>query len=186
MSISSDSGGDGGGSASFTLIATPSPVASLAVSVTVAQRGEHGPAHGDDSHRRQCRVHGRRHRDSTDEADGSITATVGGGSGYRVSSSQGGATVSVADNDDGGTSVLSVSGGRAREEEDWLMPFTVRLSPPAAHAVEVTVSTRASKPVSARPSKPRQRQAGTTGQWIRRWCSVRGRRSGLCRFPLRR
>ena len=36
--------------------------------------------------------------DSTDEADGSITATVGGASGYRVSSSQGGATVSVADN----------------------------------------------------------------------------------------
>ena len=124
--------------------------------------------------------------DSTDEADGSITATVGGGSGYRVSSSQGGATVSVADNDDGGASVLSVADGRAREGEDWLMPFTVRLSPPAAHAVEVTVSTRASKPVSARPSKPRQRQAGTTGQWIRRWCSVRGRRSGLCRFPLRR
>ena len=111
--------------------------------------------------------------DSTDEADGSVTATVGGGSGYRVStSSQGGATVSVADNDDGGASVLSVADGRAREGEDWLMPFTVRLSPPAAHAVEVTVSTRASK----------WGQAGTTGQWIRRWCSVRGRRSGLCRL----
>ncbi|MCY4331152.1 MAG: hypothetical protein OXC96_01295 [Cyanobacteria bacterium MAG CAR1_bin_15] len=95
-----------------------------------------------------------------------MTATVGGGSGYRVStSSQGGATVSVADNDDGGASVLSVADGRAREGEDWLMPFTVRLSPPAAHAVEVTVSTRASKPVSARASKCGQ--AGTTGQWTR-------------------
>ena len=95
--------GDGGGSASFTLIATPSPVASLAVSMTVAQRGEYGVSTG----QRTVTIPTGGSvvftvgttDDSTDEADGSITATVGGGSGYRVStSSQGGATVSVADN----------------------------------------------------------------------------------------
>ncbi len=38
--------------------------------------------------------------DSADETDGSVTATVNAASGYTVSSSQGAATVSVADNDD--------------------------------------------------------------------------------------
>ena len=93
--------GDGGGSASFTLIATPSPVASLAVSVTVAQSGEYGVSTG----QRTVTVSTGGSvvftvgttDDSTDEADGSVTATVGGGSGYRVSTSQGAATVSVAE-----------------------------------------------------------------------------------------
>ena len=93
--------GDGGGSASFTLSTSPVPSAALAVSVTVAQRGEYGVSTG----QRTVTVPTGGSvvftvgttDDSTDEADGSVTATVGGGSGYRVSTSQGSATVSVAE-----------------------------------------------------------------------------------------
>ncbi|MCY4331153.1 MAG: hypothetical protein OXC96_01300 [Cyanobacteria bacterium MAG CAR1_bin_15] len=94
--------GDGGGSASFTLSASPVPSASLAVSVIVAQSGKYGVSTG----QRTVTVSTGGSvvftvgttDDSTDEADGSVTATVDGGSGYRrVSTSQGAATVSVAE-----------------------------------------------------------------------------------------
>lgn len=43
--------------------------------------------------------------DSSDETDGSVTATIATGTGYTVSSSKGSATVTVADNDDPPTPV---------------------------------------------------------------------------------
>ncbi len=93
-----------GGDASFTVTASPKPVADLDVTVTIAQSGDFGvsagsrtvtiPASG--SFALTVSTTG----DSVDEPDGSVTATVGSGTGYTVSSSAGSATVSVSDDDD--------------------------------------------------------------------------------------
>ncbi|MDE2837975.1 MAG: hypothetical protein OXL97_10790, partial [Chloroflexota bacterium] len=79
--------------------------------------------------------------DSADEADGSVTATVDADSGYTVSSSQGAATVSVADNDDAPRPEISVSGGSGITEGG-SASFTVSASPaPSANLdVKVTVT----------------------------------------------
>jgi len=91
VSISGGSGVTVGGSASFTLSTSPSPSASLAVSVSVSQSGKYGVSTG----QRTVTVPttgsvvftAGATDDSTDEADGSVTSTVGAGSGYRVSMS---------------------------------------------------------------------------------------------------
>ena len=75
--------------------------------------------------------------DSTDETDGSVTATVNAGSAYTVSSTQGAATVSVSDNDDApGKTVLAACQGDpellinspAASRSDASVDFTVSLS----------------------------------------------------------
>ncbi len=104
ISISGGSGITEGGSASFTLSASPAPASNLDVKVTVSQSGDYGATTG----QRTVTVPTTGSvsftvdttDDSTDETDGSVTATVDAASGYTVSSSQGAATVSVADNDD--------------------------------------------------------------------------------------
>ncbi len=146
--VVSVSGGNGiteGGSASFTVSASPAPSANLDVKVTVTQSGDYGATTG----QRTVTIPTSGSvtftvgttDDSADETDGSVTATVDAGSGYTVSSSQGAATVSVADNDDAPTPVVSVTGGSGITEGGDAS-FTVTASPaPSANLdVKVTVT----------------------------------------------
>ena len=145
VSVSAGSGVTEGGDAVFTVTASPAPTANLDVSVTVSQSGDYGAATG----KRTVTIPTTGSvtltvgttDDSADETDGSVTATVNAGSGYTVSSSQGAATVGVADNDDAPTPVVSVSAGSG-VTEGGDATFTVTASPaPAADlAVSVTVS----------------------------------------------
>ena len=145
ISVSGGSGITEGGSASFTVSASPAPSANLDVKVTVMQSGDYGATTG----QRTVTVPTTGSvtftvattDDSADETDGSVTATVDADSGYTVSSSQGAATVSVADNDDAPRPVVSVSGGSGITEGG-SASFTVSASPaPSANLdVKVTVS----------------------------------------------
>ena len=145
VSVTAGNGVTEGGDATFTVSANPAPASNLDVSVTVSQSGDYGATTG----KRTVTVPTTGSvtltvgttDDSTDETDGSVTATVNGGSGYTVSSSQGAATVGVADNDDAPTPVVSVTAGSGVTEGGDAV-FTVTASPaPAANlAVSVTVS----------------------------------------------
>ena len=103
VSVTAGSGVTEGGDASFTITASPAPTADLGVSVTVTQSGDYGATTGSQtvtiptsgSYTLTVSTTG----DTTDEADGSVTATVNTGTGYTVSSTAGAATVNVADDD---------------------------------------------------------------------------------------
>ena len=139
ISVTGGSGITEGGSASFTVSASPAPAANLDVKVTVTQSGDYGATTG----QRTVTVPTSGSvtftvattDDSTDEADGSVTATVDAGTGYTVSSSQSAATVTVADNDD--APKISVTVEDASATEGGVLTFTVRLS--AASTEEITV-----------------------------------------------
>ncbi len=145
VSISAGSGITEGGDATFTVTASPAPAADLAVSVTVSQSGDYGAATGQRTvtipTTGSATLTVGTTDDTTDETDGSVTATVNAGSGYTVSSTQGAATVGVSDNDDAPTPVVSVTAGSG-VTEGGSASFTVSASPaPAANlAVSVTVS----------------------------------------------
>ncbi len=143
ISISGGNGITEGGSASFTLSASPAPASNLDVKVTVTQSGDYGATTG----QRTVTVPTSGSvsftvgttDDSTDETDGSITATVNAASGYTVSSSQSAATVSVADNDDAPTPEISISGGNAITEGG-SASFTLSASPAPASNLDVKVT----------------------------------------------
>ncbi|MYA51863.1 MAG: hypothetical protein F4Y25_14280, partial [Chloroflexi bacterium] len=139
ISVTGDSGITEGGSASFTVTASPAPSANLDVKVTITQSGDYGATTG----QRTVTIPTSGSvtftvgttDDEADEADGSVTATVDADSGYTVSSSQGAATVSVADNDD--TPRISVTVEDASATEGGVLTFRVRLS--AASTEEVRI-----------------------------------------------
>ena len=145
VSVTAGSGVTEGGSASFTLAASPAPSAGLAVSVTVSASGDYGATTG----KRTVTVPTTGSvtftvgttNDDADEEGGSVTATLNAGSGYTVSSTQGAATVSVSDNDDAPKPVVSVTAGSG-VTEGGSATFTLTASPaPSANlAVSVTVS----------------------------------------------
>ncbi len=145
VSVTAGSGVTEGGDATFTVTASPAPTANLDVSVTVSQSGDYGATTGQRTvtipTTGSVTLTVGTTDDTTDETDGSVTATVNAGSGYTVSSSQGAATVAVSDNDDAPTPVVSVSGGSGVTEGGDAV-FTVTASPaPASNlAVSVTVS----------------------------------------------
>ncbi len=104
MSITSAAGGTEGSNVTFTVSANPAPTADLAVSATVATVGDYGVTAGP----RTVTIAGGTSSktltlpttdDSTDEADGSVTLTLNGGSGYTVGqfSSE---TAQIQDDDD--------------------------------------------------------------------------------------
>ena len=148
ISITAGSGITEGGDASFTLTANPAPHAPLSVSVSVSQSGDFGATTG--SQTVSIPTSGSYTltvatvNDGADEADGSVTATVDGGTDYTVSSTAGAATVAVADDDDppppDATPSLSVSDGSAREDAG-VMEFTVTLSAPSDKKVQVMAAT---------------------------------------------
>ena len=145
VSISAGSGVTEGGDAVFTVTASPAPSSNLGVSVTVSQSGDYGATTG----QRTVTVPTTGSvtltvgttDDTTDETDGSVTATVNAGSGYTVSSTQGAATVAVSDNDAAPTPVVSVTaGGGVTEGGDAIFTVTASPAPAANLDVSVTVS----------------------------------------------
>ncbi len=104
VSITADGGITEGGHAEFTVTASPRPSAALPVSVGVTARGGFGADTGQRTvtipTSGSATVTVRTADDAFDEPDGSITGTLQAGSAYRVSSTQGSATVTVADNDE--------------------------------------------------------------------------------------
>ena len=134
-----------GGDATFTVTASPAPAADLSVGVTVSASGDYGATTGARTvtipTSGSATLTVGTTDDSTDEADGSVTATANAGSGYTVSATQGAATVAVSDDDDAPVPEVSVSAG-AGVTEGGDATFTVTASPaPAADlSVSVTVS----------------------------------------------
>ncbi len=93
--------------------------------------------------------------DATDEADGSVIATLNPATGYQVAPTPNDrATVNVTDNDAPATgAVLSIEDATTKEGGLPVIGFTVRLSAPLAHRVRVRVTTRPTTPLSAEPYK---------------------------------
>ncbi len=127
-----------GEDASFTLTASPAPFADLSVKVTVAESGAF--ASSDEIGVRTVKVGASGTAaftvsttdDSVDEANGSVTATVGSGSGYAAARSPtNSATVAVEDNDTPEASFAEGSSGAAEDAGVWNV--RVNLSP-APHA----------------------------------------------------
>ncbi len=104
ISIAAGSGVTEGSNASFTISASPTPHAALSVNVSVSQSGDYGATTGVQTvsipTSGSYTLTVATSDDSADEADGLVTATVNGGTGYTVSSSSGSATVAVSDDDD--------------------------------------------------------------------------------------
>ncbi len=104
VSITAGSTVTEGGSALFTLAASPAPAASLGVSVNVTSSGSYGVTAG--SQTVSIPTSGSATLaigttgDSIDEPDGSVTVTLAAGSGYDLDSSASTATVSISDDDD--------------------------------------------------------------------------------------
>ena len=144
VSVTGGSGVSEGGNASFTVTADPAPTSALSVSVTVTASGDYGATTG--SRTVTLPTGGSATftvsttNDGNDEADGSVTATVNAGNGYTVSSSQGAATVSVADDD---VPVVSITGGSG-VSEGGNASFTVTANPAPTSALSVSVTVSAS------------------------------------------
>ena len=91
-----------GGDATFTVTASPAPALSLAVSVTVAAKGDYGIASGTQTvsipTTGSAVLTLATSDDAADEPDGSASVTVNAGDGYTVGDPASG-TVSIADDD---------------------------------------------------------------------------------------
>ena len=143
ISISSSSDVSEGGTVTFTVTATPAPTADLSVSLNVTQSGSYTSQAG----ARSVTITSTGTAsftvttldDSTDEPDGSLTATVNTGTGYTVSSSAGSTTANVADNDDPPLPEISISGGSA-VAEGGNVSFTVTATPAPTADLSVSVS----------------------------------------------
>ena len=103
VTIAADAGSVGeGGDASFTLTASPPPSGPLAVDVTVAAQGDYGVTAG--SRTVTMPASGSKKLilptddDAVDEADGSVTVTLGSGDGYATGSAST-ATMTIVDDD---------------------------------------------------------------------------------------
>ena len=149
ISIAGSSDVSEGSSVSFTVTATPAPSANLDVSVAVTQSGSFTTQTGTETV--TIGATGSTifaistDNDSTDEPDGSITATVDKGTGYTVSSSAGAATVNVADDDDApdkqqnATPTITIADASAAEGDS--LTFTVSVSPTHSSAITLDYET---------------------------------------------
>ena len=132
-----------GSQATFTLTASPAPAQALSVSVSPSESGDYGV--GSTAKTVKIGTSGTATvtfpttDDNIDEADGSVTATVDSGAGYTVSSSQGSATLAVADDDVPELSIASdgnVTEGNATS-------FTISASPTPHSALTASVDVSA-------------------------------------------
>ena len=123
-----------GGTASFTLTASPAPQGSISVNVDVTQSGNF--ARGGQTGTRRITIGGSgtatfsvtTNNDSTDEPNGSISAAVRGGTGYTVHSQSGSYSVTVND-DDEPLPQISISRDAASVGEGQAASFTLSASP---------------------------------------------------------
>ena len=151
VSIAGGAGVTEGGSASFTLTATPAPTSAISVTVTISASGDYGATIGNRTV--TIPIGGSvtfsvaTTNDSTDEPDGSVTATLVDGSDYDLGTSS--ATVSVADDDDPppvSLVTVSIEDASASESASDLV-FRVTLS--EASSEDVTVQWTTSHSYSA-------------------------------------
>ena len=145
VSVSSGAAVTEGTAARFTLTAAPAPTGPLTVSYTVTQSGDYladaqlglksatVPTSGSVS------VSVPTVGDSSDESDGSVTVTVNAAVPYTVHSSDGAATVNVADDDPGSADgpLLSLSRGTSPVTEGTAVTFTVTASPAPSGSLTV-------------------------------------------------
>ncbi len=134
VSVSGGAGITEGGSAIFTLTADPAPHAPLTVTVTVSQNGSFGVTPGTRTitipRTGSATLTVATTDDSTDEANGSVTAAISNGAGYVVSGTAISAAVAVADDDPtpvNTTPTLTISDATGTEGSS--LVFTVNLSP---------------------------------------------------------
>ena len=152
-----------GGDAVFTLTADRAPDADLTVTLAVSETGEgdhmaaadEGPATvtiPKDATEASFTV--PTVNDAVDEPDGTVSVAVTACAGC-TAGDPASASVEVKDDDVPSTvPALSVGDSTAKEGGRLpIMPFTVRLAPPAQGPVRVYVSTRPSTPVSAEPGQ---------------------------------
>ena len=130
-----------GGSATFTINATPNPSADLNVTIEVSQSGYYAPTGSQTvtipttgSHTLTVTTTD----DANDEADGSVTATISTGTGYTVSSSASSATVAISDDDAPSLPEISIAtDGDVTEGTD--ASYTLTATPKPAADLDVTV-----------------------------------------------
>ena len=157
VSIAAGSGMTEGAAASFTVSASPVPAAPLDVTLTVGQSGDFAASGETGSRTVTVPVTGSATfevatvDDGADEPDGSITATLGTGTGYTAAASpDNAATVAVSDNDAASSGpTLSIADATFNENAG-RVHFTVTLSEPVDWPVTVRYATRDSSPVSAK------------------------------------
>ncbi|MYA83319.1 MAG: hypothetical protein F4155_02245 [Acidimicrobiales bacterium] len=147
VSVTAGAGVTEGGDASFTVTASPTPSAPLAVDVTIAQAGDFGAATGSRTVTvgtgGSATLTVSTSDDEADEADGSVSVAVDAGGGYTVSSAHGTASVAVSDDDDPPPADLpevSVADGSVVEGElGWLSLLEFRVTLSEVSAQDVTV-----------------------------------------------
>ena len=131
-----------GGDAVFTVTASPAPASPLAVSVTVATKGDYGIASGTQTvsipTTGSATLTLTTAGDDTDEPDGSVSVTVAAGSGYTVGDPASG-TVAVQD-DDAPLPGITIAAGTSPVTEGGDAAFTVTASPAPAAELAVTVT----------------------------------------------
>ncbi len=136
ITISGGSGITEGGTASFTITASPAPASAITVNIGVSQTGDFGATGA-----ATVSVSGASTtytisttNDQVDEADGSVTATVQSGTGYTVGTAST-ATVTVADDD---VPEITIGGGSGITEGG-SATFTISANPVPASAITVNV-----------------------------------------------
>ncbi|MDE0160647.1 MAG: S8 family serine peptidase [Acidimicrobiaceae bacterium] len=143
VSIAAGSGVTEGGNATFTLTASPVPTADLDVTVTISAGGDYGVTAG----QRTVTIPTSGSKtltipttdDQTDEADGSVTATLVDGAGYDLGTSKS-ATVTVSDDDDPPTPVVSIAaGGSVTEGAGATFTLTANPAPAANLSVSLII-----------------------------------------------
>ena len=147
ISISGGAAVTEGDNASFTVTAQPTPDADLTVNLTIAQTGDFAAQGASGTKTVVIGTSGTATyavatiNDETDEANGSITATINAGAGYTVADPPGNdALVAVNDNDEP-LPILSISGGAAVAEGDDASFTVTALPAPAANlTVALTVT----------------------------------------------
>ena len=143
LSLRAGSAVDEGGHADFTVTADPAPQSDLTVTWTVAQSGEYLDAPGAGSRTVTLKA-GTTSTDlsvatvddAADEADGSVSVTLGTGTGYTIATGKGSAAVAVRDNDE---PVVSIAAGNG-VTEGAAASFTVSASPVPAAPLDVTLT----------------------------------------------
>ena len=138
ISITAGSDVTEGSDATFTVTATPAPAADLDVTIDVSQSGDFaqtGSRTVTISTTGSATFTVATTNDSADEPDGSVTATIDTGTGYTVSTSNGAATVAVADDD---VPEISIAAG-AGVTEGSTATFTVTATPAPAADLDVTI-----------------------------------------------
>ncbi len=143
VSITGGAGVTEGGNASYTLTANPPPTSNLPVQVKITQTGDYGATTG--TRTVTVPTGGTTTftvpttNDNTDEADGSVTATLVDGADYDLGTAKT-ATVDITDDDDPPPviPVVSITGG-AGVTEGGSASFTVTANPPPASNLSVQV-----------------------------------------------